>query len=125
VKEKTGGIDWHNSKRRVELAKMRIQRRFSKENTTIACRFLDRLRLDNMSYGRIENYSGSVIRILQLKDDGSQTTAPTWLGKATFTPSGSWSGTKYTGTGVWTDSGSNPKSDYQVKEFFNRQKSYT
>jgi hypothetical protein len=59
------------------------------------------------------------------KDDGSQTTAPTWLGKATFTPSGSWSGTKYTGTGVWTDSGSNPKSDYQVKEFFNRQKSYT
>jgi hypothetical protein len=44
VKEKTGGIDWHNSMRRVELAKMRIQRRFSKENTTIACRFLDRLR---------------------------------------------------------------------------------
>ncbi|HET6516870.1 MAG TPA: site-specific integrase [Nitrosopumilaceae archaeon] len=69
VKEKAGGIDWHNSKRRAELAKMRIQKRFSKENTAIAWRFLDRLRLDNMSYGRIENYSGSVIRVLHLKDD--------------------------------------------------------
>lgn len=69
VKEKAGGIDWHNSKRRAELAKMRIQKRFSKENTAVAWRFLDRLRLDNMSYGRIENYSGSVIRVLHLKDD--------------------------------------------------------
>lgn len=59
------------------------------------------------------------------EDNGSASTAPTFIGKATFTPSGSWSGTKYTGTGVWTDSGSNPKSDYQVKEHFNRQKSYT
>ena len=61
--------DWHNSQRRVELAKIRIAKRFSNENADIACRFLDKLRLGNMSYGRIENYSGSVIRILKIKDD--------------------------------------------------------
>ena len=62
-------IDWHNSQKRVELAKIRITKRFSKENIDTACRFLDKLRLGNMSYGRIENYSGSTIRILQIKDD--------------------------------------------------------
>ena len=61
--------DWHNSQRRVELAKIRIAKRFSNENADTACRFLDKLRLGNMSYGRIENYSGSVIRILKIKDD--------------------------------------------------------
>ena len=61
--------DWHNSQRRVDLAKIRIGNRFSKENTDTACRFFDKLRLGNMSYGRIENYSGSVIRILKIKDD--------------------------------------------------------
>ena len=61
--------DWHNSQRRVELAKIRIGNRFSKENTDTACRFFDKLRLGNISYGRIENYSGSVIRVLKIKDD--------------------------------------------------------
>ena len=61
--------DWHNSQRRVDLAKIRIAKRFSNKNADIACRFLDKLRLGNMSYGRIENYSGSVIRILKIKDD--------------------------------------------------------
>ncbi|MDH3360904.1 MAG: hypothetical protein OEL56_01850 [Nitrosopumilus sp.] len=61
-------IDWHNSQKRVEIAKIRIAKRFSQENTDTACRFLDKLRLGNMSYGRIENYSGSVIRILQIKN---------------------------------------------------------
>lgn len=69
VREKEKGIDWHHSKTRVDQAKLRMQNRFSKENTAVACRFLDRLRLDNLSYGRVENYSGSVMRILQLKDD--------------------------------------------------------
>jgi hypothetical protein len=59
------------------------------------------------------------------QDNGGGSTPPTYIGKATFTPSGSWTGTKYTGTGVWTDSGSNPKSDYTVSQHFNKQKSYT
>ena len=61
--------DWHNSQRRVELAKIRMTKRFSKINADTACRFLDKLRLGNMSYGRIQNYSGSIIRILHIKDD--------------------------------------------------------
>lgn len=55
------------------------------------------------------------------KDDAS----PTWLGKASFTPGLAWSGTKYIGTGVWTDGTSNPKSDYTVSQYYDRLKSYT
>ncbi len=68
MKDKSS-IDWHNCQRRIELAKIRIEKRFSRENADVACRFLDKLRLANMSYGRIANYSGSIIRILQIKDD--------------------------------------------------------
>lgn len=57
------------------------------------------------------------------KDDGGGSTAPTFLGKASFdTGISSWSGSKYLGTGAWTDSGSNPLSNYSVKEYFNKLK---
>ena len=52
-------------------------------------------------------------------DDSTGTNAPTFLGSAKFLPSLSWSGTKYFGTGVWTDSGSNPASNYDVTEYYN------
>ena len=48
---------------------MRIRQRYSEVNADISCNMLDRLRLDNISYGRIENYAGSMIRILAIKDD--------------------------------------------------------
>mgnify|MGYP001549919227 CR=1 FL=1 len=57
------------------------------------------------------------------QDDGSASTPPTFLGKATFdTGTSSWSGTKYFGSGAWTDSGSNPLSNYSVKEYDDKRK---
>lgn len=53
------------------------------------------------------------------EDDGSVVSEPTFLGSATFETSGTWTGTKYFGTGVWTDSSSNPKSDYDVEFYSN------
>lgn len=65
--------------------------------------------------------NGKPAAVYAYKDD----TSPTWLGKASFTPGLSWSGTKYMGTGVWTDGTSNPKSDYTVSQYYDRLKSYT
>jgi integrase/recombinase XerD len=62
-------VDIHNSKKRLEYAKATIQKRFSEDNTKTACRFLDRLRLDNKSHGRIANYAECIRRILGIKDD--------------------------------------------------------
>lgn len=61
-------IDIHNAKRRTERAKTKLQERFSENNAKMACRFLDRLRLDNKSYGRIANYAECIGRILEIKD---------------------------------------------------------
>jgi hypothetical protein len=56
-------------------------------------------------------------------NDGGGTTPPTYLGKASFTPgTSSWSGSMNIGTGVWTDSGSNPLSNYVVSEYHDRRK---
>ncbi len=62
-------IDIHNSKKRIEYAKIIIQKRFSEDNAKLVFRFLDRLRLDNKSHGRIANYAECIRRILELKDD--------------------------------------------------------
>jgi len=62
-------IDIHNSKRRTGLAKINFQNRFSESNAKASCRFLDRLRLDNKSYGRIANYADCISRILKIRDD--------------------------------------------------------
>lgn len=62
-------IDIHNAKRRTERAKTKLQERFSENNAKISCRFLDRLRLDNKSYGRIANYAECIGRILEIKDN--------------------------------------------------------
>ncbi|PJC51259.1 MAG: hypothetical protein CO032_00520 [Nitrosopumilales archaeon CG_4_9_14_0_2_um_filter_34_16] len=61
-------IDIHNAKRRTERAKTKLQKKFSENNAKISCRFLDRLRLDNKSYGRIANYAECIGRILEIKD---------------------------------------------------------
>lgn len=61
-------IDIHNSKKRTERAKINIQKKFSEVNAKTVCRFLDRLRLDNKSYGRITNYADCIIRILRIND---------------------------------------------------------
>ena len=62
-------IDIHNSKRKTESSKINFQKRFSESNAKISCRFLDRLRLENKSYGRISNYADCIRRILEIKDD--------------------------------------------------------
>ena len=62
-------IDIHNAKRRTELAKINLQKKFSACNVEITCNFLDRLRLDNKSYGRIANYAECIGRVLAIKDD--------------------------------------------------------
>jgi hypothetical protein len=59
------------------------------------------------------------------KDDNGGSTPPTYLGSVTFTPGLSWSGSKYYGTGVWTDDSLNPASNYDVTSYYNRLKSYT
>ena len=46
-------IDIHNAKKRTERAKINLQKKFSGDNAKIVCKFIDRLRLDNKSYGRI------------------------------------------------------------------------
>lgn len=61
-------IDIHNSKKRTERAKINLQKKFSDVNAKTVCRFLDRLRLDNKSYGRIANYADCIIRILRIND---------------------------------------------------------
>lgn len=62
-------LDIHNSKKRIEYAKASIRKRFSTDNANIACEFLDRLRIENKSYGRIANYAESIKRILSIKDN--------------------------------------------------------
>jgi hypothetical protein len=61
------------------------------------------------------------------KDDGGGSTPPTYLGSARFTSGINWGtySTMHFGTGVWTDSSSNPLSNYQVSEYYNRMRSYT
>ena len=62
-------IDIHNAKKRTERAKINLQKKFSGDNAKIVCKFMDRLRLDNKSYGRIANYAECIGRILEIKDD--------------------------------------------------------
>ncbi len=62
-------LDIHNSKRRIEYVRTSFQKMFSEENAKIACEFLDRLRIENKSYGRIANYAECTKRILLVKDD--------------------------------------------------------
>ncbi|MDE1764198.1 MAG: site-specific integrase [Thaumarchaeota archaeon] len=62
-------LDIHHSRERVEWTRIAIQKRFSAVNSKVAANFLDRLRLENKSWGRIENYGSSVIRILAIRDD--------------------------------------------------------
>lgn len=62
-------IDIHNAKQRTERAKINLQKKFSGDNAKIVCKFMDRLRLDNKSYGRIANYAECIGRILEIKDD--------------------------------------------------------
>lgn len=62
-------IDIHNARKRIEYARINIQKRFSEDNAKTACRFLDRLRVDNKSHGRITNYAEWIRRILGIKDD--------------------------------------------------------
>ncbi|MDE1861996.1 MAG: site-specific integrase [Thaumarchaeota archaeon] len=62
-------LDIHHSRERVEWTRVAIQKRFSAVNSKVAVDFLDRLRLENKSWGRIENYGSSVMRILTIRDD--------------------------------------------------------
>ena len=62
-------VDIHSSKKRTERAKITLQKNFSDCNARTACKFVDRLRLDNKSYGRIANYADCIRRILEIKDD--------------------------------------------------------
>ena len=62
-------VDIHSSKQRTERAKTTLQKNFSEGNAQTACKFVDRLRLDNKSYGRIANYADCIRRILEIKDD--------------------------------------------------------
>lgn len=62
-------LDIHNSKRRIEYVRTSFQKMFSDKNAKIACEFLDRLRIENKSYGRIANYAECTKRILLVKDD--------------------------------------------------------
>ncbi|MGI0101988.1 MAG: tyrosine-type recombinase/integrase [Nitrosotalea sp.] len=62
-------IDIHNTKKRIEYIKAALPRRFSEENAKTTCEFLDKLRIENKSYGRIANYAESIKRILVIKDD--------------------------------------------------------
>jgi len=62
-------LDIHNSKKRIEYARTGFHRMFSAENAKVACEFLDRLRIENRSLGRISNYAECTRRILLVKDD--------------------------------------------------------
>jgi len=62
-------LDIHNSKKRIEYARAGFHRMFSAENARVACEFLDRLRIENRSLGRISNYAECTRRILLVKDD--------------------------------------------------------
>ncbi len=62
-------IDIHNEKKKVENAKRNMYKKFSSDNADITYKFLDRLRLENKSYGRIANYGDCIRRILEIKDD--------------------------------------------------------
>jgi hypothetical protein len=69
-------IDIHNARKRIECARINIQKRFSEDNSKTACRFLDRLRLDNKSHGRVANYAECIRRILEIKDDKKSRSGP-------------------------------------------------
>jgi hypothetical protein len=62
-------LDIHHSKKRIEYARAGLHRKFSADNVQVACEFLDRLRIENKSYGRIANYAECTRRILLIKDD--------------------------------------------------------
>ncbi|SMH71843.1 protein of unknown function [Candidatus Nitrosotalea okcheonensis] len=53
---KTINLDIHNNRARIEYSKADFHRKFLPENADTACAFLDRLRLENQSHGRISNY---------------------------------------------------------------------
>ena len=62
-------IDIHNQKKKVESIKRNMHKKFSNDNAIITCKFLDRLRLENKSHGRIANYGDCIRRFLEIKDD--------------------------------------------------------
>ncbi len=62
-------LDIHHSRKRVEYTRIAIEKLFSSDNAKITCEFLDRLQIENKSYGRIANYAESIKRILLIKDD--------------------------------------------------------
>ncbi|MDE1764329.1 MAG: hypothetical protein KGH88_08825 [Thaumarchaeota archaeon] len=62
-------LDIHHSRKRVEYARTSIGKMFSAENAKAASEFLDRLQIENKSYGRIANYGESIKRIFLIKDD--------------------------------------------------------
>lgn len=66
---KTIKLDIHNNRARIEYAKAGFHKKFLPENADTACAFLDRLRLENKSHGRISNYGECIQRILKIKDD--------------------------------------------------------
>jgi len=62
-------VDIHRSKNRTERAKINLLKKFSENNAKTTCKFLDRLRLENKSYGRIANYADCIGRILEIYDE--------------------------------------------------------
>jgi hypothetical protein len=59
-------------------------------------------------------------------NNGSPNDPPNRIGiVATATVQFPWTTSVFYGTGVWTTSSGDPKSDYNVKEFYNRLKSWT
>ena len=62
-------IDIHDARKRTDRAKIKLQKKFSEENARTTCKFLDRLRLENKSYGRIANYAECIGRILDIYDE--------------------------------------------------------
>jgi len=61
-------VDIHKAKKRIECAKINLQKKFSDDYAKTVCKFMDRLRFDNKSYGRIANYAECIGRILQIND---------------------------------------------------------
>jgi hypothetical protein len=62
-------LDIHYTKRRIESARTSLLKLFSPDNAQVACSFLDKLSIENKSYGRIANYAECIKRILLIKDD--------------------------------------------------------
>lgn len=69
----------------------------------------------------------TVAGLYAYQDNGGGQVEPTFLGSAKVNSGINWNtySTMHFGTGVWTDSSSNPLSNYQVSEYYNRMRSYT